>query len=668
LFAEQNRTVHVPATSVVAALSRPVLSNPPVICATQTPYIVDVENSDEEVLSFPAMRNPIHTLISSSSESITSGLFLAADSDRYINVFDPSKTALAMNLVAEKEVSSLSLYPGGESCELEKQVLAALIEDGTVELFNRPFVPLGPSQGSKAMSLKAKGRQMTRKADAVLKIVRPENRKVVSVVKTEFHGPELFVAWAEGGVNVIFERVRWQDENTEQLAFSGVKEVKGRKSASVLNSAAVNGARDAGKSHVDENSAVVELGAFADDVEMNDSPDHADVVSISSDEEVSDAEEEATKSTKVRSRGKKSEDVEMQDAAESEVNEEDPDEEGGEEQEAEELTFGELVQRQAAPTAIDVEAELEDEAGAGPLISGITTTSVYQIPSGVSLSTVLSQALKTNDNDMLESCFHTGDLNIIRTTIQRLDSTLAGALLQRLAERMASRPGRYGHLLVWVQWTCIAHGGVIAGKTALLDRMSSLFKIMDQRSSSLPSLLLLKGKLDMLDAQLGLRQSMADHRTNGLDDQEMLENVTHYQGVNDDSEVERPERRKKSANASRVKSFPEEEDENEDEAIPNGIGSGVESDNDEEEGSEEEVDDHDLIDIEAEEYAGSSDAEESLEDNEEEEDEDDEEDSDAGSDMVDFIADSEEGSEDEAITTAPPPKKAKLGKKPAGRR
>lgn len=661
--------MHVPATSVVAALSRPVLSNPPVICATQTPYIIDLENSDGAVLSLPAMRNPIHTLISSSTKSISSGLFLAADNDRYINVFDPSKTALAMNLVAEKEVSSLSLYPGGESSELEKQVLAVLVQDGTVELFNRPFVQPGGSQSSKAASLKAKGRQMTRKADAVLRIVRPENRRVVSVVKAEFHGPELFVAWAEGGVNVIFERVRWQDEDTEQLAFSGVKEIKGRKSASVLNSAAVNGARDAGKSHVDENGAVVELGAFVDDVDMHDSPDHADVVSISSDEEVSDAEDVA-ESTTVRSKAKKSDDVEMQDAAESGANDDDnndDDGEGEEEQEGEELTFGELVQRQAAPTAIDVEAELEDEAAAGPLISGITTTSVYQIPSGVSLSTVLSQALKTNDNDMLESCFHTGDLNIIRTTIQRLDSTLAGTLLQRLAERMASRPGRYGHLLVWVQWTCIAHGGAIAGKADLLNRMSSLFKIMDQRSSSLPSLLLLKGKLDMLDAQVGLRQSMADRRTNGMDDEEMLENVTHYQGVNDDSEAERPGRRKKSTNASRVKSVPEEEDGGEDDTIPNGIGSGLESDNDEEEGSEDEVDDEDLIDIEAEEYAGSSDAEESLEENEDE-DEGDEDDSDAGSDLVDFIADSEEGSDDEEITTAPPPKKAKLGKKSADRR
>jgi U3 small nucleolar RNA-associated protein 5 len=430
----------------------------------------------------------------------------------------------------------------------------------------------------------------------------------------------------------------------------------------------VNGTRDAGKSHVDENNAVFESGAFADDVEMNYSGDYPDIVSVSSNEEVSDEEVESLENNKVRSKGTKSDDVEMQDGGDFEVDEEgDEGVEGEEEHEREELTFGELVQRQAPPTAIDVEAELDDDAGAGPLISGISS-SIYQIPSGISLSTVLSQALKTNDNDMLESCFHTGDLNIIRTTIQRLDSTLAGTLLQRLAERMASRPGRYGHLLVWVQWTCIAHGGAIAGKTDMLNRMSSLFKIMDQRSSSLPSLLLLKGKLDMLDAQVSLRHTMADRRTNGMDDQELLASVTHYQGVNDDSEVERRERRKKSTNTSRAKSMLDDDEDQED-VIPNGIGSGLESDNDEEEGSEDEAEDENLIDIEAEEYAGSSDAEESLEENEDDEDEDEEDDSDAGGDMADFIADSEEEvSEDEEIATAPPTKKTKLDKKPVGRR
>jgi hypothetical protein len=34
------------------------------------------------------MRNPIHTVVSSSSESAGVGAFLASDGDRFVNVFD----------------------------------------------------------------------------------------------------------------------------------------------------------------------------------------------------------------------------------------------------------------------------------------------------------------------------------------------------------------------------------------------------------------------------------------------------------------------------------------------------------------------------------------------------------------------------------------------------
>ena len=128
--------------------------------------------------------------------------------------------------------------------------------------------------------------------------------------------------------------------------------------------------------------------------------------------------------------------------------------------------------------------------------------------SAVSLSTVLTQALHTNDNNLLESCFHNTDTQIIRSTVQRLDSKLAGILIQKLAERLSGRPGRYGHLLVWVQWICVAHGGAIGGQPDVLNKIKTLYGVLNQRAKTLDSLLLLKGKLDMLDAQLGLRKQL----------------------------------------------------------------------------------------------------------------------------------------------------------------
>jgi U3 small nucleolar RNA-associated protein 5 len=316
----------------------------------------------------------------------------------------------------------------------------------------------------------------------------------------------------------------------------------------------------------------------------------------------------------------------------------------------------------------------------GPLVPGKPGNAIAQIPSGVSLSTVLTQALRSNDSEMLESCFHVGDLDIVRATIQRLDSVLAASLLQKLSERLAARPGRYGHLLIWVQWTCIAHGGAIAGNAAVAKRMSSLFKIMDQRSSTLPSLLLLKGKLDMLDAQLNLRQSSATtRRSDGIDseDDEELIYVEGQEDENDPSDLEEDEK----ASTRRIKPS---RDANgmlieEEEVLPNGLTAGsdfdVEDEDDDEvdgEGDEGEEDEADMLDIEAEESFDDDDSEgeESLDE--------DEEDSDKGESagsMADFIGDSEDDEEELSDAAKPVPKglppskklKTSLSKSKAGK-
>ena len=633
------RTIHLPASSVFTALSRPVPSTTPVICASQTPFLIDIENTDEPPAKFPAMRNQIHTVISSSSESAGSGTFLASDGERFINVFDASNQKLVRNLVADQDVSSVALYNAGNSA-LEKQVLAAVTENGTIELFTKPFAQ---PQTAQSTSAKANRKQMTQKANASLKIIRSESSDAcVPVVSTSFQGPEIIVAYAEGGVIPVFERVKLVDETTDELAFTGIKAVVKSKSSSAIASATTNGGKNAGESQVNETHAVVEQGNFVDDdMEMND-----DAASVSGSEEDSDDEEDTKPATEKKSKPTKQtaadEDVEMKNA-ESEDEEE--------EEDGAEPSFGELL-RANAGQEVDVEAELDDDVNLGALVPGKPTAAVQQIPTGVSLATVLTQSLKTNDNGMLESCFHTNDTSIIRTTIQRLESSLAATLLQKLAERLSSRPGRYGHLLVWVQWTCVAHGGALAGHPELLKRMATLYKVMDQRSSSLPSLLLLKGKLDMLDAQLGLRSSM---RGDGDDmDSEDEDNVIYVEGQDDDddSETEAKPRTK----SIRDQAF------DEDESMMNGVD---ESEDDEDDGSEEEDEDEEgLLDIEAEESAGSSDAEESLEENEDDEDDDG---ASEGS-LVDFVADTEDEESDDAIEQPPPTKKSKTSGKKGGRK
>lgn len=188
-----------------------------------------------------------------------------------------------------------------------------------------------------------------------------------------------------------------------------------------------------------------------------------------------------------------------------------------EESEAE-PTFGDLIRNHET---VDVAAALANPQSADAN-SVLTAAPPRQIapPSTSSLGTVLAQALRTDDADLLESCLHTSDTIVIRNTIQRLDSSLAGTLLTQLASRLHRRPGRAHNLMSFVQWTLIAHGGALATQPDIQKRLVELNRVLEERTRGLNSLLALKGKLDMLEAQMTLRRGNKSHRHSGKDDEE----------------------------------------------------------------------------------------------------------------------------------------------------
>lgn len=166
-------------------------------------------------------------------------------------------------------------------------------------------------------------------------------------------------------------------------------------------------------------------------------------------------------------------------------------------------SFGELLR---GNETIDVPALLQQNVPANSVSKSARAGIVPPAPQ--SLTTVLSQALRTDDADLLESCLHTKDLPTIRNTIERLDSTLAGTLLNKIAARLYRRPGRAGVLMTWVQWTLIAHGGALASQPKVIHGLNGLQKVLAERAKGLNSLLALKGKLDLLEGQMDMRRKM----------------------------------------------------------------------------------------------------------------------------------------------------------------
>ena len=451
----------------------------------------------------------------------------AAESDHFINVFHEDSTTLIGSLRTENEVASLKLYSSPEaSNKAEKtsdlsvrmvqprEALAALNKDGVLEIFPEPFDFGSASSHNESGNLKARMKQRTRKAAAQIRIIRPDkSSNIVPLLNASFQGSDIALAWTDGNVNLQFDTVRWRDESTGNILLRGMTDIIKAKSSAGLGAVVMNGVKDMGKSHVDESRTLVANGGDTEDMLMKSHP--PEVIDISSGEEESEFEEDGApvQAGEASEREGQMEsgsdvDVEMEDVeAKSSGVQEDRRSDATPEQheEAGEPSFGDLI-RTNASEAVDVEASFIDP-NAQSLVPA-SDQSLQQLPSGMSLGTVLTQSLRTNDTNLLETCSHVKELATIRATIERLDSSFATVLLQRLAERLHSRPGRAGSLMVWIQWTLIAHGGYLAGQPEVMKKLVSLHRVVKDRANSLQSLLSLKGKLDMLEAQMNLRKSM----------------------------------------------------------------------------------------------------------------------------------------------------------------
>ena len=572
-----------------------------VICASHHAYILNPESKEPPTL-FNASTNAVHSIIDSTPGSSTGVQFLtAAESDHFISVFHGDSPTLIGSLRTENETISLSLYSELDALTKAEKVpdlsvrmvrpqeaLAALNKDGVLEIFPEPFDFGSASSNKESGNLKARMKRRTRKAAAQIRIRRPDKSStVVPLLNASFQGSDIALAWADGSVNLSFETIHWRDEDTGNILLEGMMDVVKAKSSAGVGAVVMNGVKDMGKSHVDESRTLVANGGNAGNVSIREDP--PEVINISSAEEESEFEENGASArageADAREAGEDSgsdADVEMKDVETKTVGaQEDRDSDvapGQDEEEEGEPSFGDLI-RANAPEAVDVQANFIDPSAQSLVPAG--DQSLQQFPSGMSLATVLTQSLRTNDTNLLETCFHVRDLAMVRATIERLDSSFATVLLQRLAERLHSRPGRAGSLMVWIQWTLVAHGGYLAGQSEVMKRLASLHRVVTDRANSLPSLLSLKGKLDMLEAQMNLRKSMQlrSRAANAVDEDDE-EGVIYVEGQEESSsEDEAQDRLEENAGESlQSEAGAKAQDLTKEEADHDIVGSDVDSD------------------------------------------------------------------------------------------
>jgi len=192
--------------------------------------------------------------------------------------------------------------------------------------------------------------------------------------------------------------------------------------------------------------------------------------------------------------------------------------------------------------------------------------------------------------------------------------------------------------MVWVQWTLVTHGGYLATQPDLIKKLAELNRVIDERAKGLQSLLSLKGKLDMLEAQMALRRSMQS-QSRGIEDEDEDEGVIYVEGQGSDDEEEvtinggKPQKLARNGDLENITDSEGEESEE----IPPTNGMITDSE-DEEEDSE----DDGLIDDKVEETDAESDDEDEVD-----------------YDDQDSMGDEEES--DDAVQAPPPTKMQKVG-------
>ena len=504
--------------------------------ASHTVHRVDLGDPERSV-EFRASTTNVQAMVLSSPDANGRSLKLltSTHSDRQMLVFDLSSTDILVTLVAQSDIISLSYLPAvqnGNNHDRARQVdlLAVVTVDHKVEIFTDPFnaSKLVSEQNQNTPISKRKAR--IKRSSATIQLQRQaEIRSPIRLLKGCLNENALLIAWVQDGMNVCFEEIPCTNQMSGEFILSGVV------LAPVLDLAIptdrgigfTEEPKNEKRTNIDESHAIVLHGGDTEVIEHSDR--RTEVIDISSAMEETDSSDNEANNT--QSSSQRPSNI-SKEASNGHVVDNSGPSDGI--NLGEEPSFGELIAASVAEpievAVVSANDEIQDLAPSNHRSAGLSTN--------LGFSALLPQALNTNDNALLERCLHVADTNMVRATVERLSPTLAAPLLQKLAERLHSRPGRAGTLLVWIQWTLVAHGGYLGTQITNVKKLGTLYQAVRERANNLQPLLSLKGKLDLLEAQTNMRKSMQQRLGNKVIEEQIKERAAVYLEGQDEADSE----------------------------------------------------------------------------------------------------------------------------------
>jgi U3 small nucleolar RNA-associated protein 5 len=183
-------------------------------------------------------------------------------------------------------------------------------------------------------------------------------------------------------------------------------------------------------------------------------------------------------------------------------------------------TMEERLQKMSANLAL-----AENSGGARKFYAVEDGDEANGAPSSDSLVTLISQALQSGDESLLEQCLACDDADVVEATSKRLDSAKVVALITKLTTKFEKRPARGQLMTDWLDALLRNHTSFLISVPELAQQLAGLSQMFEQRLSYYSKLAGLSGRLELLMSQFSQRGSGSQSDENALEPANVVFNV-----------------------------------------------------------------------------------------------------------------------------------------------
>eukprot|EP01125_Pyxidicula_operculata_P017442 TRINITY_DN610_c1_g1_i4.p2 TRINITY_DN610_c1_g1~~TRINITY_DN610_c1_g1_i4.p2 ORF type:complete len:650 (-),score=215.59 TRINITY_DN610_c1_g1_i4:422-2371(-) len=147
-----------------------------------------------------------------------------------------------------------------------------------------------------------------------------------------------------------------------------------------------------------------------------------------------------------------------------------------------EVSFGELLLSKKKDSKIALPAEPQDKLD--------------------TVEKVLVQALRSRDDDLLDSVIKNSSTEVVKKTVENLEPAFTLQFIQALTRRFEEDPAKAAGSVRWIQECIQRNAAYLAGLNKLPPFLNKFYRLLNARVTYLPDLIQLEGRLSLVLSQI----------------------------------------------------------------------------------------------------------------------------------------------------------------------